>query len=304
MSVLTTATNPKLLWPGLKDIWGDYFYNRYPEEFSNIFDVSNSTQNYEEYQGETGFGLVPEKAQGGAILMDTVLAGYNKRFTHTAYAMMWAATKEEISDNLYKKVGTARSIGFARSMRLTVETVDANHLNRAFNSSYTGADGKELCATDHPNVNGGTWQNELTNAADLSEASLNDLGVLIMNAKDDRGLQLQLKPQKLIVSNNDYYEALRITKSALQPGTANNDVNTIIASAMFPKGVLAWSFLTDTDAFFIKTDAPFGLMHIWRDMPEYETSNDFNTKNILHSGYMRFSSGWVDPRCIYGVPGI
>lgn len=182
MAVITTQTHPKLLWPGQKAIWGDYFYNQHPEEYSKIFTVTDSDKAFEEYTGVTGFGLVPVKTQGQALVYDSEEQGYVKRFTNVAYALGYNITKEELADNQYEKVSSSRMPALARSMRQTVETVAANHLNRATNTSYTGADAKELLATDHPNVNGGTFSNELSSATDLSETALEEICIQIGRA--------------------------------------------------------------------------------------------------------------------------
>jgi len=303
MSIINTQKHPKLLWPGIKDIWGDYFYKHYPEQFSKIFDVETSEKAFEEFLGITGMGLAPEKGQGAPLIFDTEEQGYLQRYTHVAYALGYAVTKEENDDNLYEKVSRGRAMAVARSMRQTVETVDANHLNRAFNSSYTWADSKEMCATDHPNVNGGTWSNEPSSGLDLSEAAIEDLIIQIDTALDDSGLKANLKPVCLIVHPNDRFNARRILGSDLQNDTANNAINVLRTDNLFPKGLVVNNYLSDTDAWFIKTDCPMGLTHLWRTKPEFDKDNDFSTKNLLASGYMRFSSGITDSRGIYGSPG-
>ena len=302
MSVITTAQHPKLLWPGIKEIWGDAWYNEHDEQYSRIFGMESSTQHFEEFQGITGFGLMPEKTQGGALVYDAEQQGYNQRFTHLAYSLGYIVTKEELDDNLYEKVSASRSKNLARSGRQTIETVAFNHLNRAFNSSYTGADGKEMCATDHPNVNGGTWSNELATAADLSETAVEDLCIQIMNATDDRGLKANIKPKCLVVSTNDAFNSIRIMKSQLQNDTANNAINALKYEGAIGDRLVS-NYLTDTDAWFITTDAPEGLKFIWRVKPEFDKDDDFSTKNLLASMYMRFSSGWCDPRGIFGTSG-
>lgn len=303
MAVITTQSHPKLLWPGIQEIWGDAFYNEHDEKYSKVFSVGSSRQAFEEDQGVTGFGLAPEKTQGAPFIYDTEQQGYNKRYTHVTYAIGYQVTMEELDDNLYEKVSSARARNVARSMRQTIETVDFNHLNRAVNTSYLGADGKELLATDHPNVNGGTFSNELATAADLSETAIEDIVIQMMTATDDRGLKINLMPRCLIIAPNEWFNANRIVGSTLQNDTANNALNVIRSQGVFPDGIVVSPYLTDTDAWFVKTDCPNGLKHIWRKRPDFDQDNDFSTKNLLASGVMRFSSGWTDPRGVYGSMG-
>ncbi len=303
MAVITTQTHPKFLWPGQKRIWGDHFYKRWDEEFSKIFEVTDSNKAFEEMTQITGFGLAPVKAQGQPYVNDTTQQGFTKRFTNVAYALGYQITKEAIDDGQYNQVTAANTPALARSMRQTVETVDANHLNRADDSNYTGADGKELLAEDHPNVNGGTFSNELSTAADLSESALEDICIQIMQAEDDRGLKMQIKPRCLAVHPNEFFNAHRIYDSDLQNDSANNAQNILKSQGILPDGIKVNHYFTDSDAWFVITDCPNGLLHLWRTMLDIDVDNDFATKNKLVSGYMRFSSGWVDPRGVYGSMG-
>lgn len=301
MSVISTANFPKLLWPGLNAVWGLNYKD--PEKyFTAMFDVSSSEMQYEEDQEVTGFGLVPVKAQGTAITYDTHSQGYTKRYTHVPYGMGFIITHEELMDNLYLKRGATRAKALARSFRITKETVAANVYNRGHNSSYTGGDGKELFATDHPTLNG-TQSNELAVAADFSEAALEDLLIQISKAVDSRGLKIGLTAQSIHFPVDLQFEVERVLKSTLQSGTANNDINAIRSMGFFPKGAHKNPFLTDTDAFYIRTDAPEGLKLIDREEATFAQDGDFDSSNLKYKGYMRFSTGWSDWRGGYSNGG-
>jgi phage major head subunit gpT-like protein len=207
-------------------------------------------------------------------------------------------TEEEMEDNLYEVVSRRRIKRLAFSMRQTKEIVSANVLNRAFNTSYTGGDAKALCVTDHPG-SGGSWSNRAATDADLSEASLEDMVIQIGQAKNDKGLQIALRPIKLIIPINLQFDAKRILKSELQSGTANNDVNAL-------KGMFDYSvnhYLTDTDAWFLKTDCPNGMTMFERRALAFAQDNDFDTANAKAKATMRFSVGWTDPRAMFGTQG-
>jgi hypothetical protein len=298
---INTQTHPKLLWPGIQDLWGDYFYGEHESEYDKIFEVADSNKAYEEDVQITGFGLAPEKAQGGSLSYDTEHQGFIQRYTHVAYALGYVVTHEELQDNLYMEVASRRAKGVAFSMNQTIETVAANILNRAVNASYTFADGKTLLATDHPNTTGGTWSNKLATAADLSQTSIEDLSIQMMGATNDRGLQIPLMGQCLIVPRQELFNAQRILNSTLQSGTANNDVNVL--KGYFPDGVVMNHYLDDTDQWFIKSNAPNGMKFLWRERPSFSNDGDFDTMNVKHAGYMRFKAGVTDPRGIYGTEG-
>ncbi len=299
--VINTGSIAKLLWPGLNAVWGKE-YVEHPVEYRDLFDTESSDKAYEEEVLVPGFGLAPVKAEGSSVQYDSTSQGYTSRYTAVAYGLGFIVTREAIDDNQYEKKALGSTKDLAFSFRQTKENVAANVYNRAFNASFTGGDGKELLATDHP-IQGGTFSNELAVAADLSEASLEDIAVQIMNAVNDRGLKISLMPKSLIVPTALTFEATRILKSQLQNDTANNAVNALRAMGMFPEGVKINHYLTDSNAWFARTNAPRGMKLFERTSAEFAQDNDFDTSNLKYKGYERYSVGFTDPRGLYGSAG-
>ncbi len=267
-----------------------------------MFDQHSSSQSYEEEVLHTGFGLAPVKPEGAAVSYDTETQGYTTRATHVAYASGYIVTHEEMSDNLYEKVGKRRSGKLAFSFRQTKENIGANVYNRAFNSNFVGGDTKELLATDHPSK-AGDWSNELATAADLSEASIEDLCIQIAGATNDRGLKIALRERCLVLPRQLWFEGNRIIKSTLQNDTANNAVNVLNMTNVFPEGIKRNHYLTDADAWFIRTNCSNGLTCFNREVQEFQMDNDFDTSNAKAKRYERYSFVWFDPRSLYGSPG-
>jgi hypothetical protein len=301
MGVINTGNDPKLLWPGLNAVWGRN-YTEHPQEWPDLFDKDTSDMNYEEEVEMTGFGLASVKQQGAATVYDEESQQTVSRYTHVAYSLGFSVTREERDDNLYEKKGVTRTQALAFSFRQTKENVAANVYNRAFNTSYTGGDGKALLVTDHPTLTG-NQSNTLTTAADLSEASLEDMCIQIMNATNSRGLKIGLMAKSLIIPTASYFEAARILKSVQQSGSANNDINALRTMGMFPDGVKVNHYLTDTDAFFIRTNAPQQMKLFQRVTAEFAQDGDFDTGNVKYKGYERYSVGWSDFRALFGSPG-
>ena len=300
MAVITTGSHPKALWPGVY-AWFGAKYNEHPQQYTRLFDIKSSSKNYEELVEQTGFGLAPVKAEGSSTAYDSHAQGVTARGTNVAYSLGYIVTREEKADNLYSEVSMQRAASLAFSMAQTRENVGANVYNRAFNSSYTGGDGKELCATDHGSL-AGDQSNELATAADLSEASLEDLTIQIMDAKNSKGLKISLQPKMLIVPTALVYDAQRILESTLQSGTANNDVNALRSMSIIPE-VVVNNYLTDSDAWFIRTNAPSGLCWFDREPVQFSKDEDFDTDNAKAKAYMRFVPFWGDWRGLYGTPG-
>jgi hypothetical protein len=299
--IITTGNHPKALWPGVKRWWGRS-YEEHPMEWKELFDTDTSDQAYEEDVELTGFGLAPVKSEGASVSYDSEVQGATKRYTHVAYALGWICTQEEYEDGKYPIVSKQRTKALAFSMRQTEEIVAANVYNRAFTSAFTGADGKELLATDHPTLSG-NQSNELAVAADLSEAAIEDLLIQIMEASNSRGLKISLIGQKLVLPPALSFEGTRITKSTLQNDTSNNAVNALRASGMLPKGIAVNHYLTDRDAWFIRTNAPAGLTRYTRVETTFDQDSDFDTGNRKAKARARYSVGWTDWRALYGSPG-
>lgn len=282
--------------------WFGAKYNEHPQHYTKLFDVKTSRKHFEELVQQKGFGLAPVKAEGSPTAYQGHTQGYVARGTHVAYSLGYIVTREELADNLYEEVSMRRAGSLAFSMNQTREQVGANVYNRAFNSSYTGGDAKELCATDHPSANG-NQSNELATAADFSEASLEDLTIQIMNATDDNGLKISLMPKTLIGPNELVYEFERVLKSDLRVDTANNDVNALKHAGVIPEAVNN-PYLTDTDAWFIRTSGvEAGICWFDREPVQFTKDTDFDTDNAKAKAYMRFVAFWGDWRAVYGTPG-
>lgn len=299
--IITTGAHPKALWPGVHS-WFGLKYKEKPLQCDAVFDTQSSSKKYEEVVESTSFGLAPVKSEGGSISYDTHSQGPTTRYTNVVYGLGYIVTREEMEDNQYLELSKSRARSLAFSMRTTKETVASNVFNRAFNSSFAGGDGKEMIATDHPTLDG-LQSNELSPAADLSEAALEAMLIQISNARNSRGLRINIKGEKLIIPVEYQFEAHRILNSVLRVGTANNDVNAMRSMGMLPGGVVTWNYLTDTDAFFIKTDAPEGLKHFQRRKMEFRKDNDFDTENAKAKATERYSFGHDEWRSIYGSEG-
>jgi len=301
MALITTTSFAKAIAPGVNKWYGDA-YKDWASEWDKIFPTFKSKRSYEEDVSYSGLGLASVKTQGAALTYDDMRQGFTTRYSHVVYALGFIITREMYEDDLYGIIGKKKAGALAKSMRQTKETVAANVLNRAFTSTYTGGDGKELCATDHPNVAGGTFANELTTAADLSEAALEQATIDIAAFTDDRGLKMAARPTKLVIPPQLMFEAHRILKSSLQVDTANNNANALKDMGIV-RDIIVNHYLTDSDAWFLLTDVNDGLKHFERRPDAFEMDNDFDTENAKFKATARYSFGWSDPKGIYGSPG-
>ena len=298
--VITTGNHPKLLWPGLKALWGRK-YDEHKKECVDLFDIESSSMAYEEDVELTGFGLAPVKNQGKSTSYDSEQQQTVARYTHVAYSLGYIITKEDIMDNLYESKSGRYIEALAFSMNQTKENVAALVYNRGFSNTYPGGDGVAMLSASHPTVDG-TQSNILSVAADLSEQSIEDLCIQIMNANNSRGLKISLMPKSLHVATANAFEATRILKSPLQNDTANNALNALLEMGSIPK-VMVSHYFSDPDAWFVRTNAPRGMVGYQRSAIEFTQDNDFDTENAKAKAYERYTFKFTDFRGIYGSPG-
>jgi len=294
----------KELEPGLNALFG-LEYNRYDNEHAEIYTTETSDRAFEEEVMLSGFGTAANKAEGAMVTFDQATEAYTSRYTHNTVALAFAITEEAIEDNLYDRLAGRYTRALARSMAQSKQITAANVLNNAFDTSgsFNGGDGKALCTTDHPLANGGTFRNELSTAADLSETSLEQSLIDIAAFVDERGLKIALQGRKLIIPKELQFTAERIMRSPQRTSTADNDINALANMGMIPEGYRINHFLNDTDAFFIMTDAPNGMKHFVRSPIKTAIEGDFDTGNVRFKARERYSFGFSDPRGVFGSPG-
>jgi hypothetical protein len=291
----------KELEPGLNALFG-LEYKRYENQHLEIYDIENSDRAFEEEVMLSGFANAAVKPEGSGVTFDNAQETYTARYTHETIALAFAITEEAIEDNLYDRIATRYTKALARSMANTKQVKAAAVLNNAFNTNFLGGDGVELCSASHPTI-AGTYSNELATSADLNETSLEQSLIDINAFTDERGLKIAAKGMKLIIPSELQFTAERLMKSQGRVGTADNDVNAIGSMGMIPQGYVVNNYLTDTDAFFIKTDVPNGMKMFNRAPLKTAMEGDFDTGNVRYKARERYSFGFSDARGIFGSPG-
>ena len=291
----------KELEPGLNALFG-LEYKNYENQHSEIFDTESSDRAFEEEVMLSGFANASVKPEGSAVTFDSANETFTARYTHETIALAFSITEEAVEDNLYDSIAKRYTKALARSMANTKQIKAANVLNNAFSSSFTGGDAKELCATDHPTI-AGTFSNELATAADLNETSLEQAMIDIAAFTDERGLKIAARGVKMIIPSALQFTAERLMKTANRVGTSDNDINALVSKGMISGGYVVNNYLTDSDAFFIKTDVPNGLKMFQRAALKTAMEGDFDTGNVRYKARERYSFGFSDPRGIFGSPG-
>lgn len=303
MSIITSSSFAKALWPGVNS-WYGKSYNEFPVEWNKLFDTYKSSRAYEEDVGISSFGLAQVKPEGQAIAYDSESQAFITRYTPVVYALGFVMTREIYEDDQYDVVGQRRAQGLAYSMRQTKEIVASNVYNRAFNASYTGGDGVSLVSAAHPNYAGGTQSNKPATDVALSQAALEQACIDISKWTNDRGLRINVMPKTLVVPYDLVFEAERILKTPYELENNFNNINPIYTMGKFPGGIVANHYLSSPTAWFIRTGVTDGMKHFERRAMEFGIDNDFETENAKFKATERYSFGWTDWRSIYGTDGV
>jgi len=298
---ISRAQMLKELLPGLNALFG-LEYSKYDDEHGMIYETEGSERSFEEEQKLSGFNAAPVKAEGAAITYDSAQEAFTARYNHETIALGFSITEEAMEDNLYDSLSARYTKALARAMAYTKQVKAAAPLNNGF-GSYLGGDGVSLFNASHPLVGGGVNANRPAVAADLNETSLEDAVINIAAYTDERGLLIAARPQKLIIPAALQFVATRLLETELRVGTADNDINALRSNGAIPQGYSVNHFLTDDDAWFLRTDCPNGMKHFERVALETSMDGDFDTGNVRYKARERYSFGVSDPLGMYGSPG-
>ena len=293
----TRSSLSELLEPGLKKIFGDT-YDDWDTEYTGFMEIENSKRANEEYQELAGLGLVPTKTEGQNTIFDDPIQGNKETLVNLTYSLGFKVTREMFDDDLYRKIA-ALPRALAKSVSQTVETEAALILDRAFNASFLGLDGVELCSRLHTLPGGGTFANKPATDGDLSMTTYEQATIDIELFRDGRNLKLKAMPTMLVTTKTFDATAKRILQSPGDPETAERSINPHQNSV---KRMVS-HYLQDTDAWFLKTNVP-GLICQKRIWPaDFAKDNEFDSDVAKFKTYFRLVFGWYDPRSIYGNAG-
>jgi hypothetical protein len=282
----------------------DGVYDQRADEWKQVFvQQQGIPRNYHEEPVLYGFGAAPELPDGTAVTYDAGGVLFLQRYVYKVYGLAFALTKVLVEDGDHIRIGQTYAKHLAQSLIETKETLCANVLNRAFTPGFNGGDGVTLVNTAHP-IAQGSFSNQLTTPANLSQTSLEQILIQIRNAVDNNGKRIRLNPEKLVVSPSNVFQAEVLLKSVLRTGTADNDINPVKSMGLLAGGQANLSRLTSTTAWWVKTDAPEGLKLMMRRGLEKSMEGDFETDSTRFKSTERYAVGFTDPRTVYGTAGV
>lgn len=297
---ISTGRLAELLYPGIATIFG-HKYKEHEVMYKKIFDMKKSDKAFEKEQGITSLPTAAIKEQGDEISFTDIFQGYQKEYLPDTYGLGVTITREMVEDDQYNIIKQIPAMA-ARSMIHQEEIVHTNVLNNGFSSSYTGPDGVAFFSASHPLVGGGTGSNTPSVAADLTQTSLENAILDIMDFRDDQGKRLNIMPKKLFIPRSLYFTATKILDTKYATGSNNNDVNVLSNMKL---ELICSNFLTDQDQWTLINDIELGgLTSYTRRETEIDKFSDDRTQNLNIIVTRRFATGTpADWRCAYSSPG-
>lgn len=281
----------------LDPVLTEIFYQQYqlvPAVREQIFGMRNSTKGKETDLRIGSFS--DPKVFNGGVEYQTVQRDYDITYTHTAFASGFVVERELMDDMQYDGIFTMASemgTAFARKQEKDAASV----FNNAFSSSYLGYDAKALCADDHPRSRVDSTAVDNSQALVLNSANLETAITTMQAFKDDKGEEITIMPDTLLVPRALRKKGLELVGSPQSPEDANNAIN--VHSGM---KLIVWPYLTDANAWFVLDSAMAKRYLKWyrRIDVEFAAQEDFDTFQRKFRGYMRYSYGWSDWRWVIG----
>ena len=282
----------------------DGVYDQQQDEFKEyMIEEDGIPRSYHEEPVLFGFGAAPQLPDGQPVTYQQGGVLFVQRYIYQVFGLAYALTKILVEDGDHIRIGTIFAKHLAQSLMETKETVCANILNRAFNSSYVGGDNVSLVSTAHPITGGQTFTNQLNVAAALSQTSLEQMLIQVRLAVDNANKKIRLEPRKIICAPGNLFQAEVLLKSVLRTGTTNNDINPVKSMGLLEAEPCVVSRLTSPTAWWVETDAPQGLKLLMRRRLEKSMEGDFETDSIRYKATERYAAGWTDPRAVFGTSG-
>lgn len=301
-----------LLEPKLRDIRSDADFPRYGSVYKRFFrNIVQSKKATETLYNRAGIGDFAVKAEGGSVSYTDPIAGSELAFTHARRSNGYKITQEMLDHDLYNEiVKLERDLQIAGDEDLEI----AGHLllnsgfgttdNAAYGFESQGFDGLALFSTAHTRLDGGTTQaNRPSTDADLGVGPLGDGIIQFQSWRDHRGRRVRAQANLLVVHPNDMLTAKELLAPGGKPGTANNDINSLVGEGLTQDSVVVSAYLTDTDAWFLLDTRQMDTWWFWDVQPRTAMEDDFDLEVIKRKRVHGFSLGHGEWFGCYGSTG-
>lgn len=284
----------------------DMAFNRRPSLLPLLFNVQGSNRAYEQVSGVGAIGIdswgqYAGLTGGGAGQVPEVDfdQGYKKTYEHKEFVVDLGVEAKTIKDNQQGDVfRAAERLGDSAFVKRETDAISV--FNNAFSSSFVGGDAVALCSASHPlsPQKTGVVQSN-TGTAALTKANVSTVRETMMAYTDDNGNKMAVTPNAILVPPQMEDEALEISKSMLDPTSANNAIN--VHAGRFT--VIVSHFLSDSNNWFMLDTNLMKLSLDWFDREPLSIKlrmGDDPTLKVYWRAFMRYSYGWSSWMWVYG----
>lgn len=272
-------------------------YGQIPARGGAFINELTSTKGAEFDLRVGSFGDPEAFADVGQITYDEAQADYQITYRHAKYGHGFVVDQDMLDDNQYAGI-LDRAANMGTSFGRFVQKDQASVLNNAFTAGATaGYDSVALCSASHPRSQSDSTTVSNTNTLPLNHDNLETAIITHQALGDDRGEEISIMPNLLVVPRALRKTALELTESELTPESGENAINVHMGLQ-----TMTWEFLTDTNAWFLidTAMAKRAMKWYWRKRPAFDAEDDFDKDARKFRGLMRYSFGWSDWRWIYG----
>jgi hypothetical protein len=300
------ATMPELLETRLRRVYINN-YGRTPSQWEKIANIESSTQAHEDTIRVAGLGLLVLKPEGTPVSYDDPVQGTRKRVVHQTYALGFRVTMEMMDDEQYNVIE-----------KMPADLGDATREHKEilfwsmFNDAFAGATFSEvdpggsaipLCGTHtflRSGTAGSTFANFLSPTVALGVSGIESALTKFQLTPNESGRYIQIRPEWLVVHNNEAHKAYQLLETEKEPYTNENQVSTVRSSRTGLKP-LETPYLTDTDSWFLVSPKSQHQIKWYNRMKvAFSRDKDAQTKDALFDAMYRASVTWDDWRGVVG----
>jgi hypothetical protein len=262
--------------------------------YRQVLRIKAVTQGHDDAFRVSGLGTFVLKPEGTPVSFDDPVQGIRRRVIISTFALGYRTTMEAEEDEQFDILDQfPADLGDAGKDHQ--ENLGASVFNDAFaGATFTGLDALSLVNTLHtilkprdPAAN--TQSNQLAPGVALSVTGLEDALTNLRTTQDENGRQIgaSLRPRTLLVPPELAFEAQRLMDSTLEPGTSENQINTV-SSSNTGMSTVVWPHLTDGDAWFILVEqGKVGTVWLNRKEMQFSPGQDNITFDRLFTSHYR-----------------
>jgi hypothetical protein len=296
MSYIQRSDISRMLEEGQKEIFMENL-NSFVTQYPSFTTEKTSNKAAETYDSIGNLKAASEKVEGGDITYGKVTQAYQTTITNKTWTNGLEYTYEAVKDDLYGCINSVRAKELAHTMRNLEEETAIGWLDNAFATAL--ADGKVLCANDHPCKDAAGVTNDTLTTGALSPANLKTGLQMFSRFKNHAGKPMTAHANRLITHEVNMFTVQEILKSQLQANEVSNTINVLPSLQQ-----VYLRFLSSETAWFLEDTNFTHIIFQWRERTGFAADQDnIRTKNYYFNALARYNCGALPNIGIVGSAG-